>query len=807
MKLLIALFLLLITIVHVNFAIALIDLKQSKPELQQFPNLELAELSEKSKQIDLATGHVFIPYTLLMGQAVKLRDIPSKQSFYELRIWGRWKSEFKQSQKLSSEMKVWRNISELEVPRLQHNHLPVKDQLSGLQLWIIPLGLCKFDSEQKIHFTLPIIKQSDLFLVHKIEILNPDLSGFTLTGSDQTTNSDFVGELVSSHQKRLIQILEDWFPSLLLIQILLGVLLFRYYMVAQAYLTLLIFVLVANLWFDFPYHSEKYQKGLFLEPSMRLRELIKRGFDIPQEIDSKFYTEFETLRNRVSNRLAAGDSLASLERMLEEDSQKLGLGLLVYDGQLDFAVNVDESIRLSLKGDQSRYILEIIYNCLKESAISRDLKALPKQTIYGLNQKLSAVTSLLKGIAAYDNLFKKFVDNPNRLISIDSNVSNRFKDILWSYIPVPGGKFILIIGGRKLSQYQQQLNHKVKDYYEKELRKYGFFNSVIFIRQRYGPSYDQNSAVDSNFLKLHEYHLDSVEYSHYDKVLNKHYLYVGAALEQLHNFHLIIRISAEQIISKVLKNVREVLIYKISILLLPLLAFLISGLVSWRLSKLFKNIRCFISDGKLKSVAIEGRDQITDLTRQINSVMAEPSRRSPLIQLKLQRSMLEIRTKKLIQDPNNGGQAIHVVLHTTAEVIPACLEDHVLWTQAEDKNFFRGWLNNLDFECLIDSLKQAKQDQIDALKYCRLILLKSQLRIFQHKFAVFAECPQIIPDANFDLSDIQEFLDSWSSSESNEFSIFTNLDELDRIKLKDSIRVPRSWKEVKLRSISGYQLH
>ena len=200
-----------------------------------------------------------------------LNSLPSKDDFLTLKIWGQWISEDpKDGFDSSSSMRLWKNPNLLIAPKLYHHHKPTIDSHSGLHVWKIPLGKCDFISSQSFHFSLPDWNLAKLFEINRIEVTSGHLMG-TNVSIDQIFNARNIDKLFSEDQwTHSFQLLDRWFVLIITIQLILAFCMLRYFMLAQAYLCLMFFCLLASYWYQWPFRYDT-EKATLVETNSKLR--------------------------------------------------------------------------------------------------------------------------------------------------------------------------------------------------------------------------------------------------------------------------------------------------------------------------------------------------------------------------------------------------------------------------------------------------------------------------------------------------------------------------------------------------------
>ena len=793
--------------VSLSFSESLFSTVNSKIEIKGFLDLEESQFSEEFLKID-NQGVIFTPYSLFQNKAVKLTEKSANHSPVELKIWGKWSSDAPSLKKNKAIMKFWRSTDNPITQIVHYSHKPKLDELSGLFIWSIPLGKYDFSSKQAIHFTLPEWADGEYFLVNKISVTRQNLNGFAVETSGKFNESILSQNFTINSESILSKFLNKWFLVASGAQLIIAILLVRYYLAAQAYLILVVFFIIANFWFDFPYDSEKFRRGVFLEHSSKLRAISQSGFHVTDKIDSEFVSEFEIIRANVKDSVLRGSTLKSLEVDLENISEKLGIEMLVYDGETRLLLNSSHSHDQPHTDKKFIQSLNLVYGLAKESINFRYSKFRKKERQKRLNKRISATSDLLEGFVSHEKILTELLNNPNQLIQLkgfDTDGSNNF---FWGYTRISGSQLILFFGRRNISRYKLSLLEKVRKHLHEQFKTHGYLDYDIFLRHRNGSPYLQSTTEDSNFLRLHEYYTDVTEFSHCGKLNGKYYFYFGSTFESLLNYRLLIRISATEIFSRLIENEKELTHYRLSFLCLPFLALAISSVIGWRIAKLKNHLAKLLLQDSLEKMKIEGKDQITDLTRQVNSILEVPIRRSRLKQLKIQRMPLDDGLKGLTKNQNIDGQAIYVLLYSPAQTIPKVLDRHVLWSVNEDFQYYRGWMDYLEFDNFINSLKQAQSNEIFSIQQCGLVLFLTSYHAFDYDSASIGESPQLIPAVDFNFDDLQNLMKVSSQANNISSSLLTNLNEADRDKLSNTFKSHgESWKKVNFGSVDGFQLY
>lgn len=790
-----------------NFCLSLFDTANSKIEIKGFLDLEESQFSKDLKTIN-DHGSIFVPYNYFQKRSVKLiQKIPNKSAL-ELKIWGKWSPEAPIVKKNKAKLSVWRSPNYFDSHEIFHSHEPKLDALSGLYVWTIPLGQCQFTPAQAVHLTMPEWEDGAYFLVNQINIVNQKLSGFNVEQSGRLNESVLSQNFMIDSGNILYKFLDEWSSIAYCVQFIVGILLVRYYLAAQVYLILVVFFLIANLWFECPYQSEKFRKSVFLEHSSKLRTISQSGFHITEQIDSKFLSEFESIRTDVKNRILKGSTLKSLEGDLNKISKDLGIEMLVFDGQASLLLNTPEKNAQQYTGKNFVQSLNLIYGLVKESINFNYSKHRRKERQKKLNQKIRATSHLLEGFASYEKILTDFLDNPNNFIDLNVLDTDIFKSFFWGYSRISGSQLIFFLGRRKVSSYKLSFGENIREYLSNRLKAQGYLDTDISLRHRNGSPFFSYSLEDYNFLKLHRYYSDVAEFSHCEKVNGKYFLYFGSNFESLRNYRLLIRVNAANMFTRIINNERDLTHYRLSFLCLPLLAIAISSVIGWRIRKIRKHLTRLIRQGDLKEIEIEGKDQITELTRQLNSILEEPIRRLRLRQLKTQRIQLDDGLRVLSENHNSHKEAIYVVLQSPDQTIPKSLDRYVLWSMNEDFQYYRGWMDYLEFDNFINSLKEADLDEVTNIRQCNLILLITRYQPFDYDSASIRESPQLVPQIDFNFDDLRKFVEASDATNKKVSYLVTNLKGDDLGKLSDCYKnYGKNWKKIEFGSFDGFQLY
>ncbi len=766
-------------------------------------NSELERLVEQTKAND-----GFLPYSVLQGRKVYLSQLPSKDDFLTLKIWGKWISTNQEDSLDSfSSMRLWKNPNLLIAPKLYHHHKPTTDSQSGLSVWKIPLGKCDFILGQNFHFSLPDWNLAQLFEINRIEVTSGQLMGTNIS-IDQIFNETNIDKLFSQDQwTHSFQLLDRWFVLIITIQIILAFCMLRYFMLAQAYLCLMFFCLLASYWYQWPFRYDT-EKATLVETNSKLRRVVQRGVDIPRMVEFEFNTKLQSLMKELRVLSLKKNGLDKSFNEFSSKARKLGVEIILESETYRRTINVSTKKIKSLDDPNINNFIEVLHELVKESLTIQQFKELDIERNDQFNKKLKTFEELFGGLFGKNQSLTKLINDSDRLISWQTNQLVQAQYIYWSYFWDNNKNLVIAVFRLKPETYANYIERYVDNFYSKELKLENWTNGVIYFRNKYGSFNSSQQNASEKFIDLHEHFIESTEFLHYDYHNNNHELYFGSKFEAIPNQRIILKVTANNLASKIMEDKRELSLQKLSmIVLIPLLGLSISALVSWRLRSLRRSLESMRMSGDLEKLEIEGRDQISDLSIQVNRLLIEPIKRQKFIRLKTDCYERDSKILSLFDDQENGEQEhqlVYVVLDSQSNRVPELLSKSVNWICKDYRNRLTGWCQIDELMKVFTSNDGCSNFNTNDFRNCRIDLLKMDYKVTRYEYQALNEIPSVIPILPDSYNPV---LHEPVHKQQTDLQVFTTLEEKYRKIILSSVEGYRKWNKIVSEGLDGYHLH
>tara|TARA_Y100000589_G_scaffold198348_1_gene187308 strand:+ start:95 stop:2494 length:2400 start_codon:yes stop_codon:yes gene_type:complete len=749
----------------------------------------------------------FLPYSFLQGRKIRLSNVPSKRDFLTLRLWGQWISKFdEENADSSSSMHLWKNPNLLIAPKIYHQHKPKYEPVSDLFLWTIPLGKCNFISDQNYHLSLPTWNLARNFIISRIELISEVPKGTGLS-TNQIFNEKNIKTLFLKNQWiDNFRIVDRWFVLIITIQVILAFCLLRYFMVAQAYLCVMFFCLLASYWYQWPFRYD-IEKATLVEANAKLRRVVHQGADIPRIAGFELNQILENFTKEIKDLSSDINAKETFMTTLSSKARKIGLEVMLQYENARKLINVSTKQSKSFQQPEINKVIKVLYSLVRENLLMQQFQEVDRERNDQFNKKLLAIEELFDGLFAEDQSLRSFLNDPNKIVEWQADQNSRIHYFYWNYFYDDEKNLVVTIIRLKPGVYGRHIEKYVHSYYSEALKLQDWTHETVYFRNKYGSFHPPVKNVSETFMRLHEQYTEATEFLHYVYQNDNHELYFGSKFESIPNQRIILKVNANNLASEIMDDKRELSLQKLSmIFLIPLLALSISALVSWRLRTLRRRLEIMTESGQLTKLEVEGRDQISDLSIQVNRLLHEPIKRKKLIRLK---EDFEKRDRKILSSLNEINtedsylELVYIVLECELDSVPDMFSETVHWICKDYKNRLTGWCSTEDL--MTAFLNISKLDESEKRNLCnyKIDLLEMEYELEKHAYRALNGVPSIQPilPANY-----LPFFNESIHTEANKLQVFTTLEDKYRKVILTCLDGSRRWHKAISEGLDGYQL-
>ena len=488
----------------------------------------------------------------------------------------------------------------------------------------------------------------------------------------------------------------------------------------------------------------------------------------------------------------------------EKKAEQIGLEVLINYEDTRRNINLSEKNLKQLNRPISREILRQIRVGLKEHISLQTNEKPDRERSNQFNKKLEEFNDLFEGYFRGDESLINLMNSPNRIIPFFLTQNSKPYFLYWSYYWDDNDQFVLVLCRLKAESYYSSVENNVQSYYSKALEVAGWADHGIYFKSKYGSINSSKLEYDYRSIALNARMSESTEFLHYVFDSKVHQFYFGSIFDSIPNQRIIFRVNSNNFAIRLIEKIRQLSLYKLAMIgLIPSLALLISGLISWRLRKLRLQLERMNRSGGLFRLQIEGRDQISDLSIQINRLLTEPLNRDSFVKLKEELKQYHNMVYKLTnhKQTDNKHYLVYIILEHNDQKLPKILAENIIWISKDNKYGYFGWC------CLIELIKTLSEYDVDfnngLFKDFKLCILRMDYGLSTHQFRAVTEVPSIIPILT---DQYNPFIESKLTKKNAEFQIFTTVDQEYRDLILKHVDMSQKWKTKEYKGLNGYYL-